>query len=73
MLLGMGLSLHYERHRADADRKPNQGIHIRFGIRGFRPKLRKAEEQLRDPHTAEDHLCRTTPARSCVVTSHVSA
>ena len=46
-----------------------KAILIRFGIRSFRPKLRKAEQLLRDLR----HLCRTTPARRCIVTSYVSA
>jgi transposase len=43
-----------------------KAILIRFGIRGFRPKLRKAEEQLRDLQTAEGSpLPKNTRAELC--------
>jgi transposase len=43
-----------------------KAILVRFGIRSFRPKLRKAEEQLRDLRTAEESpLPENTRAELC--------
>jgi hypothetical protein len=49
-----------------------KAILTRFGIRRFRLKLRKAEQQLEELHSAKDHFSRKTPVQSCFVTSHVS-
>src|SRR5262245_45812201 len=49
-------------HRADPDRKPIKAILTRFGIRRFRLKLRKAEQQLKELRTAEGSLL---PENTC--------
>ena len=46
-----------------------KAVLTRFGIRTFRPTLRKAEEQLEGLRTAEGASLLETPARSCAATS----
>jgi len=48
-----------------------KAILIRFGIRRFRLKLRKAEQQLKELHTGEGSLLPENSVQSSFVTSHV--